>query len=570
MSSDLLRLVLESPNLEHCRQKGIASWSAKCPVHGGKDRDSMTISDGGDKVLIHCHSKGCSYHDVLDALGIQLDSANSGQVADGAKYVYCSPDGEPIHAQVRKQAGREKTFHAERWNGRDWERGAPEPREKMVPYRLPQVLDAIEDKAPVYIVEGEKDADILALYGLAATTVANGSSGWREHYAKWFRGARVRMIPDRDEPGQKFKATVERALTGIAETFCVIDLPYDVTETRGKDVSDWLADGHTVTELDRMAQTGWRLEGVMTLDEAADVDRWFEKVELRDFGMVGLGPDYQVPGIGPGMLLVLAARLGVGKTAWMVDLVSRIIAQSDWKVMISTYDEPASRLRNYLAASIELDPRFTDWHVPKDQRRYHAYCASLKGKPVLLDTKPRPVEEVEFIARSWRPQVLIVDHLALVTGEERDTERTVLVQTVRRLRSLANELPCCVIGLSQLNRPGEDLIFFATAANLYGSDAIGHTADAILCLQRLVTKKAGKVPPELQIEEAKKQQEIDYFEQYRVLHTIKNRLGPEQGKYLCRMAGAIRRIYPLHPSGCICTSCDEHREMIKKRVHCDY
>lgn len=56
--------------LESVRRAG-NGWTAKCPSH--QDRTaSLSINETTDgKVLIHCFA-GCSAHDVLDSLGLEL------------------------------------------------------------------------------------------------------------------------------------------------------------------------------------------------------------------------------------------------------------------------------------------------------------------------------------------------------------------------------------------------------------------------------------------------------------------------------------------------------------------
>lgn len=67
---------------------------------------------------------------------------------------------------------------------------------RRVLYRLPEVLTAVREGRPVFIVEGEKDADSLAALGLVATTNPNGAGKWRPEYSEALHGARVVILPD--------------------------------------------------------------------------------------------------------------------------------------------------------------------------------------------------------------------------------------------------------------------------------------------------------------------------------------------------------------------------------------
>lgn len=96
-------------------------------------------------------------------------------------------------------------------------------------YRLPEVEDAILDGKPVYLVEGEKDADRLAKLGLAATTNSGGARHWVDKdtgfcpHAETFRGADVILPIDNDAAGRDRAGIVGRSLKGIAARLRVLD-----------------------------------------------------------------------------------------------------------------------------------------------------------------------------------------------------------------------------------------------------------------------------------------------------------------------------------------------------------
>jgi len=57
--------------LEGVRESAPDRWIAKCPAHDDGS-PSLSVSDIGDKVLIHCHA-GCSPYEVLDAVGLEIN-----------------------------------------------------------------------------------------------------------------------------------------------------------------------------------------------------------------------------------------------------------------------------------------------------------------------------------------------------------------------------------------------------------------------------------------------------------------------------------------------------------------
>jgi 5S rRNA maturation endonuclease (ribonuclease M5) len=77
-------------------------------------------------------------------------------------------------------------------------------REPRPLYRLPEILDATE----VWICEGEKSADSAVSLGLQATTSAGGSKAAEKSDWQPLDGKRVYILPDNDEPGEKFARDV--------------------------------------------------------------------------------------------------------------------------------------------------------------------------------------------------------------------------------------------------------------------------------------------------------------------------------------------------------------------------
>jgi hypothetical protein len=117
-------------------------------------------------------------------------------------------------------------------------------------YRLPELLHSSPTE-PVFIVEGEKDANNVAGLGLVAVTNAGGAGKWRPEYNEPLRDRDVIILPDNDEPGRRHAAQVAEALAGIAKSVRIVVLPG--LPEKG-DVSDWIATGGTAEELRRLAE----------------------------------------------------------------------------------------------------------------------------------------------------------------------------------------------------------------------------------------------------------------------------------------------------------------------------
>jgi DNA primase len=106
-------------------------------------------------------------------------------------------------------------------------------------YRLPELRKALADGVPVFVAEGEKDADSLRAAGVAATCNSGGAGKFPSDpsLVGLFEGATVVVVADRDRPGLRHALDVREKLRGVAASV-EIRLP-----AVGKDVSDHLHNG---------------------------------------------------------------------------------------------------------------------------------------------------------------------------------------------------------------------------------------------------------------------------------------------------------------------------------------
>jgi DNA polymerase len=151
-----------------------------------------------------------------------------------AEYIYRAAD-KRMHMRVVRTIA--KTFPTYHWSDGAWIVGWPE---KVVPYRLPELLTAPAD-AIVLICEGEKDADTAARYGFIATTNPGGAGKWQPELTGYFKGKqRICLMQDNDEAGAKHTARVLNALRNIVPAIGVVTFP---ELAAGGDLSDYFAEG---------------------------------------------------------------------------------------------------------------------------------------------------------------------------------------------------------------------------------------------------------------------------------------------------------------------------------------
>lgn len=236
--------------LERVRHVGSRGWVATCPSHDD-GTPSLSLTIGSDRQVLMLCRANCPTEKVLEALGLTMaDLFERTEVPRRLvrTYDYCDDPGTLLYQVCRYDP---KDFRVRRPDGRGghiWNvRGV-----NRVLYRLPELL-ASDPNEPVLIVEGEKDVDRLLTLGLVATTNLGGAGKWRSAYNEAFRGRRIAILPDNDEPGRAHAVAVAIALELIAGSIATIELPG--LPPKG-DVSDWLDAGRTVADLLRLIEGG--------------------------------------------------------------------------------------------------------------------------------------------------------------------------------------------------------------------------------------------------------------------------------------------------------------------------
>jgi len=127
-------------------------------------------------------------------------------------------------------------------------------------YRMPQVVKAISEGKPVFVVEGEKDVETLERLGHAATCNPGGAGKWRDGYSRRLAGADVIILPDSDGrgngyTGQNHAYDVALKLQGIAKRIRLVDLKEACAELPEKgDISDMVAIMGDTEAMDALAR----------------------------------------------------------------------------------------------------------------------------------------------------------------------------------------------------------------------------------------------------------------------------------------------------------------------------
>lgn len=218
------------------------------PGHSSRDRGTVVKVDpsapGGALVHSFNGDDPLAIKDDMRDRGLLSErktKADIGPLKRIETYDYSDPFGSTLYRTVRLEPSnwtgpgkRPKEFRAERYEDGRWLAGIKDC--ERVPYRLPELIEAVDADQLVYLVEGERKADKLAAMGFAATAVAFGAKGWQAEYARHFAGAKVIILPDNDDAGRDFARKVYADLKGCAAP-AIVELP---GLPQAGDIIDWM------------------------------------------------------------------------------------------------------------------------------------------------------------------------------------------------------------------------------------------------------------------------------------------------------------------------------------------
>ncbi len=192
-------------------------------------------------------------------------------------------------------------------------------------------------------------------------------------------------------------------------------------------------------------------------------------------------------------LLIVAARPGMGKTAFALNVMNHVALKTSKAVLFFSLEMPASQLASRMLCieSMIDSQRVRTGHIsPEELKRIVATAGKLSKSPIYIDDTPSlNINEIRAKARRLAQKddlgMIIIDYLQLVTSLSRVDRHLQVAEISRLLKQLSRELDIPVIALSQLSRAVESRSDQRpTLADLRESGAIEQDADVVMFLYR--------------------------------------------------------------------------------------
>ncbi|MDO4904589.1 MAG: replicative DNA helicase [Lautropia sp.] len=309
------------------------------------------------------------------------------------------------------------------------------------------VIDALKQSGRL------EDAGGPAYLASLSNTVASAAN--ITHYAE--------MVRDR---------AVLRRLIGVAD-----EIASDAFDAQGKPVNEVLdaaeAKVFKIAENSGKKQQDFQDLGTLTNKVFMRIEELYGRENPSEITGVPTGfidLDRMTSGMQPGDLIIVAARPSVGKTAFALNIGENVALNGNKAVAVFSMEMGAEQLTMRLLGSIgRLDQqRLRNGQLNEDDfERLTSAMAKMDKAPLFIDETPA-LNPFELRARARRLDrrfkdegglgLIIVDYLQLMSapnGGGTENRATQVGEISRALKSLAKELKCPLIALSQLSREVE-------------------------------------------------------------------------------------------------------------------
>lgn len=181
-----------------------------------------------------------------------------------------------------------------------------------------------------------------------------------------------------------------------------------------------------------------------------------EKLEQYKYGMPEL--DELTAGLHPEETTTIAAATGVGKTAFALQIATRLATKGLKVLMVSREMSDVQVMKRILTTLSGIDGnKFRTRQFTKSERNKidGLLSAVQSNMPLYINTSCRTVTEIKNRLRQLKADVLIVDYLQLVTPDKSEGNREREVAKIsRELKNISLDFKIPVIQLSQLNQDG--------------------------------------------------------------------------------------------------------------------
>lgn len=362
------------------------------------------------------------------------------------------------------------------------------------------ILHSNQDE-PVYIVEGEKDADTLTNWNAVATTFPNGAgfTQWIPLYNEGLKDREVIILTDNDDSGRKYGNTIARNLLNVAKSVKIIPATAiwdkcpekgditDIAQTIGEEETQELlisaiqrtnfCTSESLPPIKENEATPTQRKIEYTFVRLSDVK--FEKQEFLwnpyipigeitvMYAAGGTGKSYATIGIAADITTGRSLpRYGIEQTMINPEKVLFISAEDNESIILSRMTEAGGNPKNCFVLK-----------TPKTKK-------DLNIDSFLLPQNKDDTERIQAFSKlleQIRPKLVIIDPWSVYIGDDKNMNKANDVRAITNILTvLAKEYNCAILIVAHVNKMPQ----MENANNaVSGSTALIDSARSALCIR---------------------------------------------------------------------------------------
>jgi replicative DNA helicase len=200
-------------------------------------------------------------------------------------------------------------------------------------------------------------------------------------------------------------------------------------------------------------------------------------------------------GFRPGQMIVIAARPGMGKSTFALDIARAVSIHNGHTSVIFSLEMGRSEINDRLLsaeAKVALSKVRSGNLGDDDWARIARRMPDITGAPLFIDASPNLTgmdirTKARRLAQKHPLGLIVVDYLQLMTsgGAKAENRQLEVSDISRGLKTLAKELGVPVLALSQLNRgPEQRADKIPVVSDLRESGSIEQDADMVILIHR--------------------------------------------------------------------------------------
>lgn len=217
--------------------------------------------------------------------------------------------------------------------------------------------------------------------------------------------------------------------------------------------------GYLITELEAMREN--RESTCKTMKQIVEEykGRYFREREEIGVKTGFYKLDDMFGSLEPGDVTVIAARPGVGKSAFVTQMIGNMAERGNRVAYFNLEMNESQVYERFVSKMAELEltrVRRAKQFLKDEESKFNKANDKLCGYDVMISTGSKTIGEVKQISRNQNFDVIIIDYLQLIKSERKFANRASEVGEISKaIKGMAMELGVPVILLSQLNRASE-------------------------------------------------------------------------------------------------------------------